>query len=554
MKLTFRQGIARHQSDINGNPTFLQRNGNYVDLIVSPDPTVLVYAHKNATYVVEEIRTVQNAWGPFSGPGTKYLYWDVNLLNGQLTRGFTLLPILYTSAAPVTPAVDQHWFDTIHNIMHVWNGKKWQEKIRVFAGEVTSNSVIHPAKIGSQAGLTTACEGGQILLDSFGMPLRQSDGTFLTSATWLNVVNFGTVTTRLDQSIMHGMAAEEIPQFSCVMIRQGRRFVLARSTDHNTRVGGVVVEDMYEGDTGVVVSSGVLRSPSWSFPPATMNRPLFCGPTGEVTLTPPTQGVCQQIGFVYDSDAMYVNLHQVTVLDDPNDTIAPPPPPPVSAPISNFTFGTSALSQGTTAISGMAPLDVYFVNTSVGATQVEWDFVNDGYVDSVTPNPMFTYTTPGTYTVRQVASNTYGSDEEVKPNVITVLNPNLAGEVNLGISFGAPAQIIGGNTFSVQVITTNDGLVTATNVQRVIRLRTDNSTQVAIVAMPPGCSVTTTGPVTQVTLPVGNIASGGAMTSVLQLSVSATANAFQIEGTAMSLESDPTLADNSASLTVPVKP
>lgn len=304
MKLTFRQGIARHQTDVSGNPTFLQRsgaNGQFVDLVVSPTPTVLAFAHREGTYLVEELKTVPNAWGPIS-TATTYLYWDVNLLTGQLTRGVTTLPPLYSSAAPPSPTPDQHWFDTVENIFRVWNGNKWVEKVRIFAGHVTSGAIIHAIPTGSQAGLNGDFEGGNIVLDSFGMPLRQSNGCFVTTSTWLNVVNLGTVTARLDAAIMNGMAAEELPMFSLVQLRPGRRMVLARSTDYTSRVAGLVTEDLYEGEVSRIISSGVVRNQSWSWPDSSINQALFCGPTGEVTTATPTSGVVQQIGFVYDKD------------------------------------------------------------------------------------------------------------------------------------------------------------------------------------------------------------------------------------------------------------
>jgi PKD repeat protein len=54
-----------------------------------------------------------------------------------------------------------------------------------------------------------------------------------------------------------------------------------------------------------------------------------------------------------------------------------------------------------------------------------WDFTNDGVNDSTTRNPSFTYTEPGTFTVRLTATNAIGSDAETKTGYITV-NPVVA--------------------------------------------------------------------------------------------------------------------------------
>ncbi len=71
--------------------------------------------------------------------------------------------------------------------------------------------------------------------------------------------------------------------------------------------------------------------------------------------------------------------------------------------------------------SGVAPLTIHFTDLSTGSPdQWLWDFNNDGKVDSTEQNPEHTYTEPGTYSVKLIASNTYGSDEEVKVDLIAV--------------------------------------------------------------------------------------------------------------------------------------
>ena len=549
MRLTFRQGIVRHQTDVNGNPTFLQRStgtGQFIDLVVSPDPTVLLFAHRDSTYVIEEVKTIVHAWGPITTPATRYLYWDVNLLTAAVTRGMTLLPPLYSSAAPPTPVIDQHWFDTNDNIFRVWTTQGWAERVRLFAGHVTSGSIIRPLGIGSQAGLVGNFEGGNIILDSFAKPLRQSNGCFVNTVTQLSIVNLGTVNTRIEGTIASVMAAEEIPMYSCVQLRQGGRAVLARSDDHTSRISGVVAEDLYEGEVGKLITSGVLRSSRFTWAPDKVNFPLFCGTAGEITLSPPQQGVLQIIGFVYDLDAIYLNIHQAVVLDNPEDIITPPPPPPVQAPIANFTA---------TPTSGIAPLNVVFTSTAVGADTIEWDFMNDGFSDTTGATANYTYGAPGTYTVRQRALNIFGQDDEIKAGYITVTLPNAEPlQTNLGLSFGAPMQVTGGQPFSFQVNVSNDGLLNATNVLRVIKLRANNNTQITIQTPPPGATITYDGNRTTITLPLVGINSGAFTSVTLTALVQSNVNSIQLDGTVSSPEADAELGDNSAALTIEVRP
>jgi PKD repeat protein len=79
--------------------------------------------------------------------------------------------------------------------------------------------------------------------------------------------------------------------------------------------------------------------------------------------------------------------------------------------------------------SGIAPLTVNFTNNSTGYDQplsYEWDFDNDGIVDSTDENPSYTYINPGTYTVKLTATDLDRStDTLIKTDYINVKNYTL---------------------------------------------------------------------------------------------------------------------------------
>lgn len=77
-----------------------------------------------------------------------------------------------------------------------------------------------------------------------------------------------------------------------------------------------------------------------------------------------------------------------------------------------------------TPVAGDAPLTVVFTDASTGAATLtyEWDFNNDGIVDSTDQNPSYAYTTGGFYTVKLTVTNLLGSDSEVRTNYITVID------------------------------------------------------------------------------------------------------------------------------------
>jgi uncharacterized repeat protein (TIGR01451 family) len=72
--------------------------------------------------------------------------------------------------------------------------------------------------------------------------------------------------------------------------------------------------------------------------------------------------------------------------------------------------------------AGNAPLTVQFNDTSTGdgINQWAWDFNNDGVVDSLTRDPVFTYASAGTYSVNLTVSNADSSDSNLKTGYIVV--------------------------------------------------------------------------------------------------------------------------------------
>jgi PKD repeat protein len=97
------------------------------------------------------------------------------------------------------------------------------------------------------------------------------------------------------------------------------------------------------------------------------------------------------------------------------------------APAESTKYGTSVppvADFSGSPLSGVEPLTVNFTNLTSGyATDYEWDFQNNGSVDSVQENPSFEYTVAGTYTVKLTAKGTGTSDSETKVGYITVAVP-----------------------------------------------------------------------------------------------------------------------------------
>lgn len=558
MKIHFRQGIVRYQTDVNAQATFLQKSSldsRYIDLVVSPDPTIIAFAQRNADYIFEEARTVAKAWGPFGDSKTQYLFWDINVLTAQLTRGSTQLPPIFAGSSPSNPRQDQHWFDTNEVVMRVWDGKRWIEKIRVFAAVYSSSAVIRPYPLGTQAGLNTPVDAGNIVLDGFFKPLRQSDGSFLTTTTDMSVIGIATKKIRVEAETLQLLADEFIAINSCVQARPGRTCTLGKSSDRTSRIIGISSEDLFEGEAGIIISQGLIRNDQWNWPVDKINRPVFCGFNGEITTTPPRFGVLQQVGKIYDTDSIYVDIFPPIILDNPDGTAVPPVIAP-GAPAVNFGVIGNRV--------GPAPLTVSFVNASTGGpfTLTEWDFTGDGVVDATSPDASYTYASPGTYNVRLKAANAAGAAERVETGYVIVEEaPPQVGNTNLQVRFildgksdDKQTKIKRGTEFEVKVSCTNVGSITATNVQRIFIVHDAGGQQVTVVSPPIGAQVSRGTGFTQIIFaPVASIMTSASVDyPPFVLRAPNLANEIRFEAAVSSPEVDANSADNTRALTVEV--
>ncbi|PID28550.1 MAG: hypothetical protein CSB55_04255 [Candidatus Cloacimonadota bacterium] len=70
---------------------------------------------------------------------------------------------------------------------------------------------------------------------------------------------------------------------------------------------------------------------------------------------------------------------------------------------------------------GLPPLTVDFINFSHGEiTSYQWDFDNNGTVDSEEENPSFTFTEPGAYDVKLTVSDGTNSNSVIKHNLVLI--------------------------------------------------------------------------------------------------------------------------------------
>lgn len=321
MKLPFRQGIVKYTEDNNKFPIYLDadKRDNYVNLQVEKysERVLLNFAYLDSNYLFEEIKSVYQAWGPFSADVKYWLYWDLNKLNGDRTFGSTIHEPIISYDEPLHPQIDQHWFDLSSTCMKVFDGNSWVKNIRLFACTYQNGTIIAYPLL-SQVSIFTECEAGFIIFDDLNSPSQKAtvDGSykFLTSDS--NFANSKSVTTTvsLNQIITHGISATFLPKYSLVSYNSNGQLQLASYDDEYKSIAvGITTQDVNEGESFYYKQTTYINYDTmyWVETPST---PLYLGLNGRFSSHPPPFGFIQKVGTILSTteayiDTSYHNIH-----------------------------------------------------------------------------------------------------------------------------------------------------------------------------------------------------------------------------------------------------
>lgn len=300
MRLGFRQGIARARSVLN-TPDFLTYNNMFstVDVNITTPWLIVSAAFKAKDYLLEERANQSQSWGPFVWSPTwgtppplitYQLFWDVNLATGAVTKGYTPWAPTYGLIPPVSPRIDQHWFNTAENIMYVWDSTAWQQKCRVFAAAFGPGTLsITHRPFFSQVGINSGDYlAGYITYGEDLMGVRLDDGTFLTSASDL-VVNTGRYSSpiTLEAASTAMVAGEPIPAFACVTNSDLSTCMLANPFDINGYPIGIAMKEAALGEAVEFIAEGVLFNAQWDWD-FDLGKDIYCGVHGTLYQGGPT--------------------------------------------------------------------------------------------------------------------------------------------------------------------------------------------------------------------------------------------------------------------------
>lgn len=323
MQLNFRQGLVRAPAN------FLALSGSNVNLnIASPETVVAAFADGDANYLITERQTVVGAWvGPFTSD--TWLYWDIDKRTGQRTFGFTLLEPIEGATPPLSPANDQHWFDTTTNKMKVWNSiaSRWVERIRVFAASlqggsvITSMSINAPVFTGTQVGslANTPVSAGALVFDTNANPFKRSNGTFYTTEDKVTTGIGSSTQVKLNSIVVEAMALESIPAFTIVRFADFGKIGIASDVAEEG-VYGIIETDGPAGDLVAVTTEGVVTNTDWDWSAAGINAPLYVAGDGTLTPTESPNGVA--VALVIDRHSVLIRPTVVALSGDSSPAAA----------------------------------------------------------------------------------------------------------------------------------------------------------------------------------------------------------------------------------------
>lgn len=311
MRISFRQGIVRCPAN------FLELSNGAVNLVVPSAESVLVaFADGSSNYLLTERLNVPNAWpGPFpAGAQSFWLYWDLNIVTGAKTYGYTLYEPIESAVQPTFAQNDQHWYNTAVNKMFVWNtaANRWQQKIRVFAAQLTggaaftSMSINSPLFTGTQTGISTPTQvfAGALIFDADGKIVKRNNGSFFTTEDVAVTGVASSSQVKLSGLVLEGEAQTNIPKFTVVQFTDFNKITTANSNVISEAPYGITDQDAATGDTVSVMMEGVITNPDWDWTAAGINAPLYLTPTGQLTATPPVVPIV--IGNVIDKDVVLI--------------------------------------------------------------------------------------------------------------------------------------------------------------------------------------------------------------------------------------------------------
>ena len=290
MRVLFRQGLVKTPGG------FISIGAGSASLVLPPDEALYAtIADGSSNYLITEKLSVPSAWKNLPTGQNRWLYIDLDVKTGERTFGSTALEPIEGATAPLTPANDQHWFDTTTFQMKVYStaGAKWTRVVRVFVvklqgGSVpVSMSINAPAYTGTQVGSVSAApiDAGGLIFDADGFVIKRYNGEFFTTESPALSSLASSSQIKVGNITLRATAEVNIPSHTLVKFTAFETITTAGTFIPRDGVYGFVENDVARGNDVEVILEGVVTNPAWDWASAGVNAFVYVNMSGQPTTT-----------------------------------------------------------------------------------------------------------------------------------------------------------------------------------------------------------------------------------------------------------------------------
>jgi hypothetical protein len=316
MQIHYTQGLLRGQQDpTTAAKLFLQKSGLNIGIYVTDQPLQAVACHKGNHYLIVEPVNISVGWTvPI---GACWLYWDISLTTGAITRGQTIVapafgtidPAAYYASLSITPAQDQHYYNKTTMQHYAYASSTWVECVRVFAATINSSGVLTAMSFASQVGIIGEYNAGFIIYSLGGTPLLDpTTSTFLNTGTGYMIKTSGNGLVQLDLSYepLIGVSAQSLPALSVVRLRTDGLYELADGPSNKPGIA-LCLFGTAGGSVFRPQPIGLVRG-NFQFSSSDISKTVWLGAAGALLTTQPVGYASQVIGIVLGTDALLLTI------------------------------------------------------------------------------------------------------------------------------------------------------------------------------------------------------------------------------------------------------
>ena len=296
-KISFRQGIVSHpKNSRSGLQSFLRKDGDNVDILIdtgsSITPITIAFAHQDTNYLYTESKSITSAWKKIRTGTDYWLFWDIDLNSGTISRDSTIYEPIYSRTEPDKKLrrKGQMWFDLTDITFKEWQGNVWRETVRVMAAKVANGTQFQSLSVnankdsytGTQVGTFSSQRGsinvGSLVYNKAGKAIKSGKRNqfFTTEDQFLTGVPTG-ASNKINNTLVTGVALCPLAAFQIVQYNDYNSICLANVYEQGSKLFGIVESDVETGEVTNFVSEGIIFNENWDWEAlgVEVNTPLY---------------------------------------------------------------------------------------------------------------------------------------------------------------------------------------------------------------------------------------------------------------------------------------